>query len=351
MGSGSDGKSVEEAEMVKMNGKSGRLSEGSQTTLAETESETKSETTISPVRRVLHLIGMFESKPSTAKNIPSSPCTQSPSKGADIPPRPLPAGDQGPSQKWKYPTKPLQPSVARRPPIHPLPLGSVSPASSVGGFRSEVFQSNDEITTPPPAYDGSFEPYSPDVRKSSVVVSVDANPRRQSSLLSGFLASPGSVSSPKLERIHVPVAAAKAAKPERRLSYRHSRPLNGLSTMSSRALSPTSILSRRMPEEPGSSDGETASSCSDVSMPSACRSDHGAEGDVEEGGLAAAAVVDGDGAEIAIAASASRNAASARVADAAASESCVILPCDPSDEEKVRRAKKKSDCSRVAHVL
>lgn len=342
-GDDSNESDVDEKRTSKATPDSKRSSAGSRRTLEESAPETDIETNISPVRRVLNLIGIFETQPSKNARITSSESLPDPSlKDANPPRRSLSVDGQYLSEMSKHLTKSGQSSVSRRPPIHPLPVDSVSPGSSLGGNRLEAFQLDDGTTTPPPAYEGSIASSSSDVRKQSVVVAIDAAPRRESWRRSISLASSGSLFSPKTENISIP-GGAKSVKPERRISGRHPRTRggmsgvsvrSGLSNMSSRTRSPQRALSRRVPEVPAASDGEeTEKSSSEVSTPRG--SDVGVEGDEEEGGFASVVTV-GEGAGVVIAASSAENATGARVAEVALPESGVILPCCPSDDEKVR---------------
>lgn len=124
-----------------------------------------------------------------------------------------------------------------------------------------------------------------------------------------------------------------------------------MSTSSSRSPFPLSLLSQRVPvdsDAAGSSDAETETSEVATSPVTAVphRSEGGAEGNVETGERAPAATVAGGHTGLAIAESAAEaqvRIASARVADAeggaaakgAVEEPTVILPCGPSDAEKV----------------
>lgn len=315
--------------------------------LGKDERESKADFARTPVHRVLHPIGLHESTPagvSPTKGVPRTPLSNDRIKDPRLPPGQN-VGRRGSPQSQKYFVSPqaVQPHStqrnqsgnARRSATHP---DGISPQSLLGGHVS-----NDEITTPTPSYDRGVQFLNDGARKLSSILSISPSPRRREShnLHSGFNFTSDSPTPSYSNRNTAGVMDISAVAKAIRGTPTHSRQSSlrsALSATSSRVhVAPPSVVPDNVPPEypttePGS-DEDTDDNLSQVNAPRYQRSDP-AERDVEEGRQAGSGV-SGEGGKGGVIAASVFKESRARLGSAATEASGLVLPCSPSDEEKV----------------
>lgn len=299
------------------------------------EVEAKGGLVRTPVNRVLQLIGLHENAfGSSAVNVPPAPASDT---LVENPVKPQAVHPQPPSQARR-------PSSLRR---SALRIGGVrSPRSSLDNV------SNDGSAISITGYDRSAQHRHDSPRRLSSVISTASSPLRRESynLHSGFNFSPDSPTPSQDDRYNsVVVDPSAGAKAIRRTST-HSRQSSlhsALSATSSRLhAAPPSVLPQifprgDLPTAPGS-DEDTDKDSSIGGTPKARRSGQ-PEGDVEEGrqtglegGKSPFGTVGVVGRRGGVVPATVSKESLERLGAIASEDSGLVLPCGPSDEEKVR---------------